>query len=155
MLATIVWLGGLAVVVLLIYPSERAMVRSDRHAPLTLQVSRWLNRVAWFALLLLGVSGLFQLSASNQYQGMLVISNTWSILIFIKHIVVLVMGLVTLITGSTVLPDIERLLLRNQAGKNYLPDSLRSSQLRQMTLHRINLGLGVVVLGLTAWARIQ
>jgi hypothetical protein len=96
-------------------------------------------------------TGLFQLSASPNYAGFLNFSNRWAISILIKHILFLGMiGISAYLTWG-VLPSLRRIAL--QQAKGLEPEEAEKLQQREVLLLRINLVLGVLILGFTALAR--
>jgi uncharacterized membrane protein len=150
MLATILWVGGLAAVVLLL-PAARRSLEVDAFAGLLEKIQRRLDPVGWLSLAVLVVTGLFQMSASPNYEGFLTIGNRWAAAILAKHLVILGMIGVSAYLTWGLLPAIRRnalLQARGQPG----PDRERLQQ-REIALLRLNLVLGVIVLGLTALAR--
>ena len=155
MIATLAWLGSLAFVVMWIYPTERKNVQADQIAPLTIECSRIALRISWFSLFVLAISGLFQMSSSVYYDGLLAIENIWSIVIFIKHVLILVMAILTAIGGSFLLPKITRLQLMIKSGRGVAPFSVKKNQTQLIQVLLVNLILGLVVLALTAIARVQ
>jgi uncharacterized membrane protein len=150
MLATILWIGGLAAVVLLLPAAQRSL-DAGAFAGLLERIQRRLDPVAWLSLSVLTVTGLFQMSASPNYEGFLNIGNRWAAAILVKHLVFLGMVGVSAYMTWGLLPGIRRnalLRARGQPG----PEGERL-QRREITLLRLNLILGVIVLGLTALAR--
>jgi putative copper export protein len=97
------------------------------------------------------VTGLIQMSADPHYQGLLKITNDWARAILFKHIAVLGMFICGLVLQYYVAPDLERatLLIEHHKGDPAELERLRRAEAR---LTWINVGLGVLVLGFTAWA---
>jgi uncharacterized membrane protein len=151
MLATVVWIGGLAAVSLLILPAARQALPAAERARLLEAVQRRLDPLGWLCLAVLAGTGLFQMSANPNYQGMLAIQNRWAAAIFIKHI--LFLGMTALSAWMTwgVLPGLRRAALRQAGG---LPDAAGEMLRRQEErLLRLNLILSALILALTALAR--
>ncbi len=151
MLATLLWIGGLVVVVLFIQPIARHVLSSRDFIHLMEKVQQRLNPLAWTSLAVLLATGLFQMSASPKYQGFLSIHSRWSVAIFVKHILFLIMvGLSGYITWW-VMPAIRRnALLESREAEPFEVVRLRH---REEWLFRLNLILGILILGLTALAR--
>jgi uncharacterized membrane protein len=150
MLATILWIGGLAAVVLLL-PAARRSLESGDFAGLLERIQRRLDPVGWLSLAVLVVTGLFQMSASPHYEGFFTIGNRWAAAILAKHLVFLGMIGISAYMTWGLLPGIRRnalLLARGLPGME-----AERLQRREMLLLRLNLILGVIVLGLTALAR--
>jgi uncharacterized membrane protein len=151
MLATVVWIGGLATLVLLVLPLSRRYLPASDYANLIGQIHRRLDPLAWMSLVILVGTGLFQMSANPNYQGFITIANRWSAAILLKHLVFLGMVGVSAYLTWGVLPALQRLALKRVAGQ----DASTAGQWhrREVFLLRLNFALGIVVLGLTALAR--
>ncbi|HNB50959.1 MAG TPA: CopD family protein [Anaerolineales bacterium] len=149
MLATVLWIGGLAAVVLLIHPAARRLPAPERDALLE-AAQRRLDPVGWFCLALLTGTGLIQMSASPQYEGFLAVTNQWAVSILLKHIVFFGMAGVSAYLTWFSLPDLKRAILRQASGKTV---DVAPLQARNLLLLRLNLILGIIVLIFTALAR--
>ena len=151
MMATVAWLGGLAAVRFLILPdanSEAALANAQRLS----QAQSRLDPVAWFALVVLVATGLVQMAANPNYDGLLTVNNPWSTAILLKHVVFFgVIGLSAYLTWGG-FPAQRRAMLLAAHGKasEKLPVLLR----RNRRLLDLNLILGLAVLVFTAWARV-
>lgn len=153
MLATIIWIGGLAAVVILILPTARSSLQASDFAAFLEKVQRRLDPAGWLSLLILLGTGMFQMSASPSYQGFLAFNNRWAIAILIKHLVFLGMVAISAYLTWGLLPALRRsALLRAKEGS-----SINTAQLtrREIRLLRLNFILGVIILGLTALARVS
>ncbi len=113
-------------------------------------VQKRLEPVAWFSMGLLLTTGLFQLSANPHYDGVLSTSNRWSLAILTKHILAVIMVVVSAVQTWEVLPSIRRNLFRKQKAD---PIELVKLQRREYLLLRMNLVLGVLILAMAALAR--
>jgi uncharacterized membrane protein len=153
MLATVAWIGGLAAMVLLVLPAARRSLDTSAYAALLAAIQRRLDPLGWISLLLLVGTGLFQMSASPNYQGFLAISNRWAAAILVKHLVFFVMVGVSAYLTWGLLPRLGRVALRQSRGL----EAPEAEQLRhrETSLIRLNLVLGAVVLALTAIARVS
>jgi len=153
MLSTVIWVGGLAAMVLLVLPAAQKALSVEALAQFLEALQRRLDPVGWFCLLLLVGTGLFQMSANPNYNGFLSIDTTWAFAILSKHLVFLAMIGVSAYLTWGVLPGMRRAALRLSKGVES-PDATHLQ--RQSTwLLRINLFLAVIVLALTALARVS
>lgn len=151
MLATVVWLGSLASLSIFILPFVQGSLDKGAYARLLEGVQRRLGPLGWFCLTILVSTGLFQMSANPNYQGLLNIHNRWALAIFLKHLVfALVVALSAYITW-VIHPKLYRLALSQAQGKE-VPQSQRL-QKQEVHLMRLNLILGLIILALTALAR--
>jgi uncharacterized membrane protein len=151
MVATVVWIGGLVALVILVLPAARRTIDVGNYGLFLEQIQRRLDPLGWMSLAVLLATGLFQLSASPNYEGLLSISNRWAVSILIKHI--LFFGMISISAYLTwgVLPALRRnALLQAKGVETKDGDKL---QKREALLLRINLVLGILILGLTALAR--
>ena len=155
MLATVVWIGGLAALSLMVLPAARKTLDQPAFSALLGQLQVRLQRIGWFSLALLVVTGMFQMSSSPSYEGFLSISNNWAAAILIKHLVI---GLMILASGYVtwgLLPTLQRTALLRAAGRAVDEAQIVRLERREILLMRLNLLLSMIVLLLTAWARVS
>lgn len=153
MLATVVWIGGLAAISLIVLPAARKTLEPPAFSALLGQLQASIQRIGWFCLAVLALTGLFQMSANPNYQGFLTISNNWAVAILTKHLVI---GLMILLSGYItwgLFPSLQRLALMRATGRAVDEARVARLQRREILLLRLNLLLSVIVLLLTAWAR--
>jgi uncharacterized membrane protein len=154
MLATVVWIGALASLTLLVLPAARRSLEAKHYADLIGQIHRRLDPLGWFSLLLLVGTGLIQMSANPSYYGFLAIDNRWAAAILIKHVLFLVMVVISAVMTWWLLPQLNRLALYQARSSDGEKSQAALRLMRQETwLLRVNLSLGVLVLALTAIAR--
>jgi uncharacterized membrane protein len=151
MVATVAWIGGLVALVILVLPVARQIMDAGNYALFLEQVQRRLDPLGWMSLAVLLATGLFQLSASPNYEGLFKITNRWAVSILIKHILFFGMIGVSAYLTWGILPALRRnALLQAKGVETKDGDKL---QKREALLLRINLVLGILILGLTALAR--
>ena len=153
MLSTVIWIGGLAAMVLLVLPAAQKALSTEAFVHLLEALQRRLDPLGWFCLMLLVGTGLFQMSASPNYKGFLAVNNPWAFAILVKHLVFLGMVAVSAYLTWGVLPGMRRAALRLSKGLES-PDAARL-QRHNTQLLRLNLLLAVIVLALTALARVS
>lgn len=151
MLATVVWIGGLAAVTFLALPAARRSLEPGAYADFLADLQRRFDPLSWLSLLVLAGTGMFQMSANPNYQGFLAISNAWAAAILIKHIVFFIVITLSAYMTWGLLPRLQRIALRRARGLES-PEA-DATQRQELLLMRLNLILGVIVLGLTAIAR--
>jgi uncharacterized membrane protein len=152
MLATVVWIGGLAALAIFVLPAARRALDASAYAAFLAQLQRRFDPLGWFSLMVLAATGMFQMSASPNYQGFLAVENRWAVAILIKHLVFFGMaGLSAYITWG-LMPKIRRLALRRAASGSLDVEANRLAT-QESRLLQINLLLGILVLALTAIAR--
>lgn len=150
--ATLLWVGGLVVTSLMVYPEVRNSL--EKHPDLNhflTGLRRRLNQWSNFALAVLIVTGLIQMSLDDFYGGLLQFENTWSQVLLLKHGVIVAMVITGLALQYGIVPSLERtsLLLSKGKGDPKEWDKLRR---REMRLAWFNTALGISVLALSAWA---
>jgi len=153
MLATVAWIGSLVTLSVLVLPAARQTLDATSYVDLLARLRRRLDPLGWISLLLLAGTGLFQMSASPNYEGFLAFNNRWAVAILVKHIVFL--GIIALSAYLTwgLFPRLGRAALLLCHGQDAA--GLQGLQKQEALLMRINLILGILVLALTAIARVS
>ncbi len=150
--ATVVWVGGLALLSLVIWPVVKQTLSPEDASKVMFGLQKRFSPLAILSLAVLTGTGLMQMSAAPQYEGLLVIDNGWSIAILIKHIGYAVMVIIGAYLTWGLLPKLAHNALLMGAGKE--PDGLIQLQKRQARLHYLNFACGLFVLLFTAIARV-
>jgi uncharacterized membrane protein len=155
MLATVVWIGGLVTLGIIFLPSAYHILETRAYAALLGEVQKRLDPLSWLSLVVLVGTGMFQMSANPQYDGFLAINNHWTIAILLKHLAFLVMTVISAYITWVLMPKMGRVALRraHDTDRNTESSSKGSPEKQLIVLQRLNLILGVLVLGLTAVAR--
>ncbi len=148
LIATVIWLGGMGLLVLVIYPL--AARDPERWAALLPPLEARFRPMANLSLLVLLVTGVVQTAEDPNYGGLLDFSTAWSQAIAAKHLAFFGMVGIVLFLQFGLRPSLERaeLLARKQ------PDDPTPARLRvrEQRLTWVNFGLGMVVLAFTAIA---
>lgn len=153
LIATIVWVGGLALMALVVWPGARAALGPGLElSEFIRRLQKRFNPLAWFSLAVLIVTGLTQMSANKNYDGLLRITNPWTVAILAKHLTVGAMILIGLYMQLGLQPELARLALLESRGR--LAPNAEKLRQRELNLTRLNLVCGILVLGLTAIARV-
>jgi len=153
MLSTVIWIGSLAAVVLLVLPVAQRSLDMPAQIRLLESLQRRLDPLSWFCLVVLAGTGLFQMSANPNYLGFLAIDNRWAVAILVKHGLFLLMIAVSAYLTWGVLPQMRRQALR-LARRLEAAETVRWQQWNRRLL-QINFVLAVVILALTALARVS
>jgi uncharacterized membrane protein len=152
MIATIVWVGGLAMMALVAWPGAHKVLGPGHQ--LSALISDWqrrFNPLAWLSLAILIVTGLTQMSANANYEGLLAISNPWAAALLAKHVAIGAMVLIGVYMNWSLQPALARLALLEARGQS--PAEAEALRRRELNMTRLNLACGVLVLALTAVAR--
>ncbi|MCQ3932082.1 MAG: hypothetical protein DPW16_16650 [Chloroflexi bacterium] len=153
LIATVVWIGGLAMILLLVWPeSARSLANQEERRKVVLGIQARFRPMANFSLVMLIGTGLVQMSGDPNYEGFLTFENTWSLAMLLKHIAFAAMVGLTLLTQFSLAPAIERAILLASKGQ---PNPLESLLAREVRLMWGLAGFGVIVLVFTAIATAQ
>lgn len=151
MLATVLWVGSLAAISFLILPAMKRTLDAETQLVFIEAMQKRLEPIAWFSISLLIITGLFQMSVNPHYDGFLSTSTQWSLAILVKHILGIIMVVISAIQTWEVIPAIRRGILMSKKNNNATElDTLRR---REITLLRVNFGLSALILAATAFAR--
>lgn len=152
LLATVVWLGGITLSALIVWPATQRLLPPDQQDTLLADYQRRFSPLAVLSLAVLAGSGLMQMAANPSYEGLLQISNLWSQAMFAKHIAYLGMVALTAYATWVLLPALARARLLAARGKP--ASNLVRLQRRYLRLNQLNLALAVAVLAFTAVATV-
>jgi uncharacterized membrane protein len=152
MLATVLWVGGLIFQSLFLLPLlTREWIRDNILQIKLIKLVTRFQPLAWLSLAVLLGTGLTQMAAHPRYEGLLALTNRWSIAIFIKHLSILPMLAITAFQSFLLHPGLQRDLLKQKSMESDAeePGKLQTEQ----RLVVVNVILSVLVLTLTAIAR--
>lgn len=152
LIATVVWVGGLVMLTILVWPEARRTLDSNPLLePLLAGLRKRFMPLTNFSLVVLTVTGLVQMTGDPNYDGVLQFSNEWSRVILLKHIAIAGMFVCGLILQFSTIPALERASLLAERGKG---DPAAWGRLRrtEVRLTWINVALSILVLAFTAWA---
>ncbi len=154
LVATVVWVGGITMLTLIVYPSVRKTLSGDDPLKRTLisEIHRRFSPLAMLSLATLIVTGLSQMAVNPNYNGLLKIDNAWAWAILLKHFAFGLMALLGAYSVWGLTPAITRLALLDSRGK-LSGGELVALRRREERLHRFNFALALIVLALTAVAR--
>jgi hypothetical protein len=91
------------------------------------------------------------MSVNPHYDGFLSTSTQWSLAILSKHLLGVIMVVVSAIQTWEVIPAIRRAILKAKKSKN--AEELDALRRREILLLRMNFGLSILILLATAFAR--
>ena len=143
LVATIVWIGWSVLLALVVAPRALDAHRADGSWVATL--SRRAPPLAYGALALLAGTGMLQMGANEQYEGMFVIGNPWSIFLLVKHIFIIVSVALIIILGQVVSPQLRLAVRREALGQAHNGTQL-ASRFRLLAWLNFILGVGVLIM---------
>jgi len=149
LLATIVWLGGMAMMVLLAWPAlQQGSLAANQWLNLQRRFFPWAN----VSLVILLITGFVQMTNDVNYSGFLSFDSVWAWAILLKHIAFGAMVIVAVIVQVYIYPAMTRLSLLAEKRPD-LADTERERLNRQeMRILRLNLLCAAAVLFCTAVA---
>ena len=160
LLATVVWIGGLLLMSVLVWPEARAQLARLGAAEDGRSLLDYLDRLrkrfiplANLSLFVLVGTGLYQMDQDPNYEGLLQFTNAWSQAMLLKHLCIIGMVIAGGLMQWYVLPTLDRALLFAKQGKT-LPGvpSVEALRRRERRLVTFNTVLGLLVLVFTAIA---
>ena len=149
LLATVVWLGGLALMSLVALPALRSKsLERNQWFELQKRFTPWVN----ISLVLLLITGFVQMTNDVKYEGILTVHTLWSQAILVKHIAVLGMILIGGFVQWRVHPAMERTALLAQKRPELAVEEQEKLLQQESRLLRLNLVCAAAVLFFTAVA---
>jgi len=153
LIATVIWVGGIAMLTLVVYPSVKRVAGNDQlKGALIAEIHRRFSPLAMVSLGALIVTGLSQMAVNPNYNGFLKIDSAWTTALLLKHIAFGVMTLIGAYSVWVLSPDIARLALLESKGK-LSGNELTSLRKREERLTQLNFACAILVLAFTAVAR--
>lgn len=149
LLATVLWLGGLALMGLVAWPALRRQ---------TLAANQWLDLQKRFtpfvngSLVILLVTGFVQMTNDVNYEGFLQVNTLWGQAILVKHVAVAAMILIGGYVQWRLHPEMERAALLARRRPNAGQEERDALMRREIRLLRLNLVCAAAVLFFTAVA---
>jgi len=155
MLATIAWLGSLFALGLMVIPAARRTLPDSMYAAFLGRIQISIQRVGWLSLAVLIATGMFQMSAHPAYEGFLSVNNPWAMAIFAKHAVIGLMVVSSAYVTWVLTPALHRMSFVQAAGGDVDPIERAGLLRRERVALRVNLVLSVIIILLTALARVS
>jgi len=149
MLATVVWLGGMALMALVAWPALRqGTLAANQWLTLQRRFLPWANA----SLVILLVTGFVQMTNDANYNGFLVIDSIWAWAMLLKHVAFIGMVVIVVIMQAVLYPAMERLELLLEKQPKTAHAQQAQLQARELRLLRLNLLCAALVLLFTAVA---
>lgn len=149
LLATVVWLGGIALMAFIAWPALRqGTISSNQWFQLQKRFLPWVNG----ALVLLLITGFIQMTNDENYNGFLAVDSLWAWAMLLKHIAYAGMVALTVYLQFVLYPAMSRLALL--AGSSPETAAAESDKLaaREIRYLRLNVAAAMLVLLFTAIA---
>ena len=147
LLATIIWLGGIALMALVALPAlKRGQLAANQWLQLQKQFSLWAN--GSFVLLL--ITGFVQMTNDSNYTGFMTLDSTWAWAMLAKHIAFVVMVLLMLYMQFSLYPAMERAKMLGEKRPSLAKSQQEQLSKQETRLLWLNLGVAGLVLFFTA-----
>ena len=149
LLATIVWLGGMALMLLVAWPAlQQGTLASNQWLNIQRRFLPWAN----LSLIILLVTGFFQMSSDRNYTGFLQVDSLWAWAILLKHIVFGAMVVIMVYVQAFLYPSMTRLSLLEEKRPDLAEKERAKLRRQEVRLLRLNMLCAVAVLLFTAVA---
>lgn len=147
LLATVIWLGGLAILALIALPALRQQtLERNQWVEFQKRLTPWING----SLILLLMTGFVQMTVDEHYKGFLIFDSLWAWALLVKHIIFIALAAVTIYLHWVVQPQMDRVLLLAQQRPKLAAAEQEQLQYREQRLLWTNLVLAVLILLFTA-----
>jgi uncharacterized membrane protein len=149
LLATVIWLGGLALMALVAWPAlRRQTLASNQWVALQKRFLPWANG----SLVVLLITGFVQMTNDPNYAGFLAIDGLWAGAILIKHLAFGGMVVIGAYMQWGLYPALDRLRLLAEKRPSLAQREQEQLSQRELRLLRLNLACATAVLFFTAIA---
>jgi uncharacterized membrane protein len=149
LLATVVWLGGITLMLLVAWPAlQQGSLASNQWLNFQRRFLPWANA----SLVILLITGFVQMSFDSNYTGFLQVDSLWAWAILLKHIIFGVMVIITVYVQAILYPAMTRLSLLEEKRPNLAAGERERLGRQEGRMLRLNMLCAVLVLLLTAIA---
>lgn len=149
LLATIIWLGGIVLITLFAWPAlQRSTLASNQWWSIQRKFMLWAN----VSMVLLLVTGFYQMTVDSNYTGFLTIDSQWAVAILFKHIAYVVMIGITVYMQAVLYPAMARASMLAEQKPELGAAESDQIEKREILLLRLNLICALIVLLFTAFA---
>lgn len=140
LIATVVWIGGITFILFIAIPSAKHVLGGEA-GKLMGEISKRFTPLANYSILFLIITGIALTGLNKQFSGIGVFENKWTLILAIKHIIVLGMVVIHFYRGLALNPKIAK--TGSAAEKTNL-------QKLSLNLVKVNFCLGIMVLLLSS-----
>lgn len=149
LLATVVWLGGLALMGLVAWPALQKQTLAANHwLDLQKRFTPWINA----SLVILLITGFVQMTNDANYEGFLDVSSVWAQAILVKHVAVGAMIVIGGYVQWRIHPAMERTALLVEKRPELAAEERETLLRQEVRLLRLNMFCAAAVLLFTAIA---
>lgn len=147
LIATAVWLGGLATLVLIALPALRQnSLTNNQWLDLQKRLTPWING----SLVLLLITGFVQMTNDDNYNGFMVFDSLWAWAMLFKHIGFVGMVIITAYLQFALHPEMTRTAVLLSQKPELAAEEQASLHQREVRLLWLNTGCALFILLCTA-----
>ena len=144
LLATVVWIGGIVMILLVILPGAKTALESaPMVSKLMKQITKRFTPMANISILVLVATGIVIASHKENFSGLTDFNSPWNVVMLLKHFLVALMIIIHFYRGLILNPKIGRLSSQSNDSQ------VARLQIFSLDLVKTNLVLGMIVLLLT------
>jgi uncharacterized membrane protein len=141
LVATVVWIGGIVTNLIVVLPSAKESLEPPvmgRFMGSFIKRFRWL---VYFSMGVLVVTGVIMMLMNDQYLGMLNFGNLWTLVLLVKHILVVILIILAIYLLQVVFPKVGQL-----GAKGPSPELAKLQKLQgQLSITTVIIGLIILV----------
>lgn len=141
--ATIIWIGWSLLLPVVVVPNTLAAHRGDEGWATT--ILKRGTPLAYGALAVLGGTGMLQMGAHSEYEGMFAVTNVWSVFLLLKHLLIVGSVVAILLLGQGVSPSLRLAIRRATLGHDHQSEAL-AARFRLLAWLNAILGAGVLLM---------
>ncbi len=145
LLATVIWIGGIFMVLYVILPSARNSLESTAMAGLMKEITGKFTPLANASILVMVITGVIIALYKEKFGGFFNMGDFWNGTLVFKHLLVTVMIIIHFYRGLVLAPKIGRLSAQ-AAGSPSLSSQVAGLQKLSLNLVKANFVLGIIVL---------
>ncbi|MBI3399636.1 MAG: CopD family protein [Deltaproteobacteria bacterium] len=134
--ATVVWIGGTFFILFIAIPSTKQVLGADA-SKLMGKISKRFTPIANYSIIALIVTGITLTALNKQFSGIGNFGNNWTLVLILKHFLVLGMVVVHFYRGLVLTPKIAR-----------TESATKKTSLQKLSLNlvKLNFCIGLIVL---------
>ncbi len=149
LLATVIWLGGMALMAFIAWPAlRRGTLDGNQWFELQKRFAPWVSG----SLIILLITGFVQMTNDANYNGFLVFDSVWAWAILLKHIAFLGMVVLTVYLQFFLYPSMTRINDLTATRPDLIAEEQATLSRQEIRMLRINLACAAAVLFFTAIA---
>lgn len=148
LLATVIWIGGIFMVLLVIFPSARATLEPPAMGGLMKEITGKFTPMVNISILVLIVTGPIIGHYGKNMTNPWEFYNHWTPIMLVKHLLVVSMVIIHFYRGWLLTPKIGRLSAQ-ASGSPSLSPQVAGLQKFSLNLVKVNFVLGIIVLLVT------